>query len=249
MDLSIVIPCFNEQGRLAGSLERLRRYMATAPSSYELVLVDDGSTDGTLDVMRREGRRHPDVRVVRLPSNRGKGRAVAEGVRLTTGDLVLVTDADLSTPMAELPGLQRALAAGADVACGSRAAPGAREIDQPVHRRVMGRAFNLLVQVALLPGITDTQCGFKLLGGAVARELFADLRIDGFAFDVEVIWRARLAGYRVQEVPVRWHNSDATRVSPVRHSLQMLRDVLWLWLRRPGAVGAVRLSDQRGVTR
>ncbi len=249
MDLSVVIPCYDEERRLPGSLEQLREYLAAQSGSLEFVLVDDGSTDATLAVMQREARRHPGIRVVVLPANRGKGRAVAEGVRVTTGDLVLITDADLSTPIHELPGLRRALTDGADVGFGSRAARGAREIDQPLHRRVMGRLFNLLVRAALLPGICDTQCGFKLFSGPVARELFADLRIDGFAFDVEVLWRARLAGYRIQEIPVRWRNSEATRVSPVRHSVQMLRDLLWLRLLQPGVMRRPRLGDEREAIR
>lgn len=249
MDLSVVIPCYDEELRLVGSLEHLREYLAAGSGSHEFVLVDDGSTDGTLAVMRREERRHRDVRVIAMPANRGKGRAVAEGVRATTGQLVLVTDADLSTPIDQLPKLRRALTDGADVAFGSRAARGAREIDQPLHRRIMGRLFNLLVRAALLPGVCDTQCGFKLFSGPVARELFADLLIDGFAFDVEVLWRARLAGYRIQEIPVRWRNSEATRVSPMRHSLQMARDLLRLRLFQPGAMRRPGLGDEPGASR
>jgi dolichyl-phosphate beta-glucosyltransferase len=163
---------------------------------------------------------------VLLFRNRGKGRALAEGVKVSRGALVLLSDADFSTPIDELPKLEEAIAGGADIAFGSRAAPGAREVDQPVHRRAMGKAFNRMVQVLLLPGVWDTQCGFKLFRGEVARGLFAELETDGFAFDVEILHRARRAGYPIREVPVRWINSGASKVAPVQASAEMLRDLL-----------------------
>lgn len=228
--LSVVIPAFNEHRRLPGTVNHVRRYLAGRSHNYELILVDDGSTDETLHYMRQLAHEWPAVRVVTLTPNRGKGRAVTEGMRVARGDLVLFSDADLSTPIEELPKLEQAVEAGADVAFGSRGAPGAREVNQPFYRQVMGRTFNILVQLLVLPGFHDTQCGFKLFRNTAARELFASIRTDGFAFDVEVLLRARQAQYRVVEVPVRWLNSDSTRVSPLRHSMQMLRDLLWLRL-------------------
>jgi dolichyl-phosphate beta-glucosyltransferase len=230
MDLSIVIPCFNEERRLAPTLGLIRAYAASHDTAGELILVDDGSRDGTLSLMRAQAARHPGIRVVAITPNRGKGRAVAEGVRVARGDQILMTDADLSTPIEELPKLQAALARGADVAIGSRAAPGAREIDQPLHRQLMGKTFNRLVQTLLLPGFRDTQCGFKLFRGEVAHRLFADLVTDGFAYDVEVLVRALDAGWSVEEVPVRWFNAGASTVAPVRASAAMLRDLVRLRL-------------------
>jgi len=230
VQLSVVIPCYNEARRLPESLTRVLVYCDGIGKPYEVILIDDGSTDHTLCYMSQAGRRCPAIKVVGFRSNGGKGRAVAEGVRVSTGASVLFTDADLSTPIEEVVKLQRALEAGADVAFASRAAPGARELNRVAYRRVMGRLFNLLVQAFLLPGFRDTQCGFKLFRGTVARELFANLQTDGFAFDVEVLLRARRAGYRVEEVPVHWVDSDSTTVSPVRHALQMVRDVLRLCL-------------------
>ena len=226
MDLSVVVPCYNEEGRLARSLAVLQAFLEDRGSSFELILVDDGSTDGTSAVIRRAEAERPYVRGVLTSPNRGKGRALAEGVKISRGDLVLLSDADSSTPIDQLSRLEDAIASGADVACGSRAAPGAREVDQPFHRRAMGKAFNRLVQVLLLPGIWDTQCGFKLLRGEVARELFAKLETDGFAFDVEILHRARVAGHGIREVPVRWINSGASKVSPIGDSAEMLRDLL-----------------------
>lgn len=225
MELSVVVPCFDEERRLQATLAVAERFLETNGRSFELILVDDGSRDRTPDLMREAEQSHGYVRSIRLP-HRGKGSAVAEGVRSSLGELVLISDVDFSAPIDELPKLERAIAEGADVAIGSRAARGAREVDQPFHRRLMGKTFNLMVQSLLLPGIWDTQCGFKLLRGEVARELFASLRTEGFAYDVELLYMARRGGYRVCEVPVRWINSDTTRVSAVRDPARMLRDVL-----------------------
>jgi dolichyl-phosphate beta-glucosyltransferase len=226
VDLSVVVPCYNEEGRLPESLARIRRFLEARGSTFEVILVDDGSSDRTAAVIRQAERDLPFVRAVLLSPNRGKGRAVAEGVRVSGGELVLLTDADLSAPIDELTKLEDAIAVGADVAFGSRAARGAREVDQPFHRRAMGKAFNRVVQVLILPGVWDTQCGFKLFRAAVARELFDGLQTDGFAFDVEVLHRARRTGYVIREVPVRWINSGASTVSPIGDSAEMLRDLL-----------------------
>ena len=226
MDLSVVVPCFNEQSRLPGSLATALAYLEASGRSFELILVDDGSRDATPRLIREAERAHGAVHAVLLPENRGKGRALAEGVALARGDLVLVSDADFSAPIDELPRLEAAIACGAAVAIGSRAKRGARELDQPLYRRAMGKGFNLLVQALLLPALWDTQCGFKLFRGQVARELFGRLHTDGFAFDVEVLYLARRSGWEVSEVPVRWINSETTRVRALRDSKEMLLDVL-----------------------
>jgi dolichyl-phosphate beta-glucosyltransferase len=226
VDLSVVVPCFNEESRLPSSLVAALAYLDASGRDYELILVDDGSSDCTPNLIRDAEVGHPAICGVFLPANRGKGRALVEGVRASRGDLVLISDADFSAPIDELPKLEAAIEAGAAVAIGSRAKRGAREVDQPLHRRAMGKGFNLLVQALLLPGLWDTQCGFKLFRGQVARELFGRLNTDGFAFDVEVLYLARRSGWEVSEVPVRWINSATTRVQAVRHSREMLIDVL-----------------------
>lgn len=223
----MVVPCFNEESRLPASLRAVEAYLGRRGCGYEVILVDDGSTDGTPSFVRDAERRRSHVQAVILERNRGKGRALAEGVARTQGALVLVSDADFSTPIDELPKLEEAIAAGASVAIASRAKRGSRvEVSQPIYRVLMGKIFNLLVQAVLLPGLWDTQCGFKLFRGPVARELFDRVRTDGFAYDVEVLYLARRSGYVVREVPVRWMNSATTRVDAFRHSGQMLRDVL-----------------------
>ena len=225
--LSVVVPSYNEEQRLPRTLDQIERYLDRRGDSYELILVDDGSTDGTRRVMDAAAGRQPAVRIVALPRNRGKGRALAEGVAVARGDEVLVTDADLSTPIEELDKLEAALAAGAGVAIGSRAIRGSRvELAQPMYRVLMGKVFNLIVQVVLLPGIWDTQCGFKLFRADVAHRVFAGLTTDGFGYDPEVLYRAKRSGVRITEVPVVWRNSAETKVMAIRSSLDMFKHVV-----------------------
>ena len=230
--LSIVVPCYNEEQRLPRTIEQVQRYLDARNLAHELILVDDGSVDGTRMIMDAAAERYPAVRVEVLPHNRGKGRALAVGVEAAKGDEVLITDADLSTPIEELEKLQAALGGGAGIAIGSRALRASRvEISQPIYRVVMGKVFNLIVQAVLLPGIWDTQCGFKLFRADVAHSVFARLETDGFGFDPEVLYHARKQGVKIAEVPVVWRNSAPTKVSPVRSSLDMLRHVVRLRLR------------------
>jgi dolichyl-phosphate beta-glucosyltransferase len=225
--LSVVIPCFNEEQRLPRTVDRIEGYLDARHASYELVLVDDGSRDGTRLIMDAAAERSRRVRVEALPRNRGKGRALAVGVAAAQGEEVLVTDADLSTPIEELEKLQAALDAGAGVAIASRAVKGSRvELSQPIYRVLMGKIFNLIVQVVLLPGLWDTQCGFKLFRAQVAKDAFAALSTDGFGYDPEVLYRAKKKGVKIAEVPVVWRNSAPTKVSAVSSSLDMLKHVL-----------------------
>ena len=226
-ELSIVIPCYNEEQRLPRTIEQVERFLAADGTSYELILVDDGSTDGTRGIMETAARRNPSVRLEALPHNRGKGRALAEGVAAAKGAEILVTDADLSTPIGELDKLRAELRKGAGVAIASRALRGSRvEVSQPFYRVLMGKAFNLLVQAVLLPGIWDTQCGFKLFRGDVAHQAFAALTTDGFGYDPEVLYLAKRRGVKIAEVPVVWRNSAPTKVNPIASSLDMFRHVL-----------------------
>jgi dolichyl-phosphate beta-glucosyltransferase len=225
--LSIVIPCFNEQDRLPATVQAIQRYMGERGLEYELILSDDGSRDGTAAVIASAISGSARVRMVKLPQNRGKGRALAEGVAVTRGELVLLTDADLSTPIEELPKLEARLAAGAGVAIASRAIKGSRiVISQPIYRVLMGKTFNLIVQVVLLPGLWDTQCGFKLFRGDLARGVFADLKTDGFGYDPEALYLAKNRGERIDEVGVVWRHSAPTKVAAFRSSYDMFKDVI-----------------------
>ena len=230
--LSVVIPCYNEEQRLPRTIEQIERFLEVRKTDYELILVDDGSADGTRQVMDVAAKRHASVRIEALPHNRGKGRALAVGVEAARGDEILVTDADLSTPIEELDKLQDALNRGAGVAIASRALRASRvEVSQPIYRVLMGKGFNLIVQAVLLPGIWDTQCGFKLFRGDIAHRVFANLTTDGFGYDPEVLYRARKQGVKIAEVPVVWRNSAPTKVSPIKSSLDMLKHVVRLRLR------------------
>jgi len=212
LPLSVVIPAYNEAQRLPRTLVRLREWLGDVHPRHEIVIVDDGSSDGTADAARDAG--GEGVVILRHEPNRGKGYAVRRGMLAATGDRRLMTDADLSTPIEELPRLMEELDRGADVAIGSRAIEGARvEIHQPFYREAMGRLFNRLVQLLLLPGLQDTQCGFKLFSARAAEEAFRASRLDGFSFDVEALYVTRRRGGRIAEVPVVWRNDAASRVS------------------------------------
>lgn len=225
--LSVVVPCFNEDQRLPRTVETIEGFLNARHIDHELILVDDGSADGTRQVMDAAAARHPSVHIEALDRNRGKGRALAVGVAAAKGDEILLTDADLSTPIEELDKLQGALDGGAGVAIASRAVRGSRvELSQPVYRVLMGKAFNLIVQAVLLPGIWDTQCGFKLFRADVAKRVFAGLSTDGFGYDPEVLYRARRQGVKIAEVPVVWRNSAETKVSPLRSSIDMFKHVI-----------------------
>lgn len=229
MDLSIVIPAYNEALRLGPTLQRVVEYLRPQGLRYEVLVVDDGSTDATSEVARKFSAL--DVRLLRQDVNRGKGAVVRVGVLASQGREVLLLDADLSTPIEELEKLRPHLAE-APVVLGSRAVAGS-DIGQhqPFYREMMGRTFNLIIRILGVRGLRDTQCGFKLLAGDVARQLFGELQIERFAYDVELVWLARKHGHRVVEVGVRWADSSSSRVDPVSDSLRMLWDVLVMRLR------------------
>lgn len=219
-ELSVVIPAYNEGTRLPMTLDRIRAYLERR-GSHEIVVVDDGSSDATADVARRLG--GPGVVVVSNETNRGKGYSVRRGMLLATGQRRLMSDADLSTPIEEYGRLAAKLDEGYHVAIASRALPGANiEVHQSWYREGMGRVFNLCVRLVALPGLFDTQCGFKLFRAEAAQAAFFACRLDGFSFDVEALVAARRRGYRIAEIPVTWRNDAATRVTSLRGFLAFL---------------------------
>lgn len=240
------MPAYNETDRIGSTLGAVQDYLGRQDYDWELIVSDDGSTDET-PVTARAAFRGPHCRVIGDGVNRGKGAAVRRGMLDACGRVRLFTDADNSTPIEELDNLLEAMRESrAAVVIGSRAAAGARlEVRQPLYRELMGRTFNLVVRALAVPGIADTQCGFKLFTAPAAEYLFGRQRLDGFSFDVEVLMRARERGMRVVETPVRWIDNPASRVSPGRDSLRMLRDIVRLRLDRSlRAPGGRRLRDQ-----
>lgn len=230
-DLSVIIPAYNEEARLKTSLPVIIEYLRAQPYSSEIIVVDDGSRDATSKVAQEIGRDFA-VRVLRNEPNRGKGYSIRRGMTEAHGKFRLFSDADLSTPIEEVEKLWPEARNGFGVVIGSRALPGSKlEKRQAPYRELMGRIFNLLVRLLVLGGIHDTQCGFKMFTADAAREVFPKQTLDGFAFDVELLVLARKAGYQVKEVPVRWINSPASKVSAWRDSTRMFVDLIKLKLK------------------
>jgi len=234
--LSIVIPVYKEVPRLPVSLERVHAFACNAAGlSVEVIFVDDGSPDDSAAVIAAFARTHnlSNFRLISYTPNRGKGYAVKTGILAATGGLVLMSDTDLSTPLEDFSKLMAALDAGADIACGSRAVAGAHiGVKPPLRRRLSSRVFNLLVRMAGVRGIRDTQCGFKLFRAEAAQAIFKTLRTERFAFDVEMIARARKLGYRLVEVPVEWNYSDNSTVRLLSSGSRMLFDIILIAFRR-----------------
>jgi len=226
-DLSIVIPAYNEEARLEPTLRAYLTYCRRRGLGVELIVVDDGSTDGTTSVVEQLAGDFPELRLIRLAQNEGKGYAVRSGVVNARGRRILFADADGATPIQELERLEAALNAGADLAIGSRAlAAGDVQVRSRIHRRLVGRAFHLLVRLAGVDRISDTQCGFKLFPGPVAHVLFSRMRTAGFSFDVEVLMMARLRKLDIAEVPVNWTHQPGSRVNLVTDSARMAWDLV-----------------------
>jgi dolichyl-phosphate beta-glucosyltransferase len=232
-ETTIVIAAYNEEERLPQTLKKIMAYLAARKLDAEVVVVDDGSTDNTAGLVRAMSPAMQGLRLISYPRNKGKGFALRTGVLSSLGKKVLVTDADLSTPIEELEILERQLCEQSHhIAIGSRALPSSDIIEaQPVWRRGMSQVFNRMVKRLVIDDFKDTQCGFKLFAGDVARKLFERARVNRFAYDVEILALAKEHGYRIAEVPVTWKNSSASKVRPLVDSLQMLGDLVRIRIR------------------
>lgn len=225
--LSVVIPCFNEEARLSGTINEIHAFLRRQDYDSEIIVVDDGSRDGTHDQALRLAQDLVHLRVLRFPRNHGKGFATRRGILASRGDAVLFCDADLSTPIAEIDRLWPWYDRGYPVVIGSRRAEGDDvRVRQPLHRTLVGRVFNGALAMLGIRGFLDTQCGFKLFRRDVAERIFSRLRTTGFAFDVEALLKARSLSARIAEVAVHWSDSPGSHVRPIRDGCRMLMEVL-----------------------
>ncbi len=223
--LSLVIPAHNEAHRLPETLERVLAFLQRQAYTAEVLVVENGSTDATYEIAQAYAARHSLIQVLREP-RRGKGLAVRRGMLAARGAYRFMADADLSMPIEELPRFLPPRLQGYDIAIASREAPGAVRYHEPAHRHLIGRAFNWMVRLMALPGLQDTQCGFKCFRGEVAEEVFRLQTLTGMSFDVEVLFIARRRGYRIVEVPIPWYFNPDSRVRLVEDSLRMAWDLL-----------------------
>ena len=223
--LSVVVPAYNEAERIGASLTRIAEYFQAQPYDFEVLIVDDGSADATKAMALAFAETHPQFRLLSYDVNRGKGHAVRYGMLRAAGQRVLFCDADLATPIEEVEKLIAALDAGADIAIGSRDVKGSQLLKrQSLLREMGGRAFNQIAQALAVPGIHDTQCGFKLFTQSAAQRIFSLCQVDHFAFDVEVLYLAvKVLGLRVAEIPVRWAHQEGSKVRFFRDAIRMVK--------------------------
>lgn len=243
--LTVIIPAYNEEPNFKkGVLDEVSAYLEKQQYTWEVLVVDDGSSDQTAQLAQGYANKHKNIRVIKNP-HEGKAATVKKGVEEATGEFILFTDFDQATPLSEIEKLLPYFPEY-DIVIGSRQLPGAKREKEPLHRHIMGIGFNLVVQTIAVRGIWDTQAGFKCFKGNVAKKLFSELKIYGkakkvhgalvTAFDVELLFIAKKRGYKIKEVPIIWHHVQTSRVSPLKDSARMFRDVV-----------KVRLNDLRGT--
>jgi dolichyl-phosphate beta-glucosyltransferase len=231
--LSIIIPAYNEAERIPKTILDMDKRLAHAPYTYEIIVVNDGSKDNTAEVVRNLSKIAKNLRLIDVEKNRGKGATVKQGMLEAEGVIHLFTDADNSTPIDQFDQMIPLFKEGVSVVIGSRAAHGAKlDPPEPLYRQLIGKSLNVLIQLFLVPGIWDTQCGFKAFTAESARKVFILSRVGGWGFDMELLALARKLGYKIGEVPVHWINDEKSHMS-VKGGLQFLGDIFrirwWLW--------------------
>jgi glycosyltransferase involved in cell wall biosynthesis len=238
VEISVIVPAYNEELRLLPTLERLHAHLSARPASYEILVVDDGSTDGTCALVQAAMARIPNLSLVRQLPNRGKGAAVRRGMLAARGRVRVMSDADCSMPPEQLPRLLAPIANGAaEISIGSRYAAGAKAtVAQPAYRVLWSRLCNKVIQRSLVPRVLDTQCGFKAFTARAAENLFGSATIDGWAFDLEILALARRRGFALEEVGVEWTDDGRSRVNPIPDMWKVIRETL-----------TIRRNFKRGV--
>lgn len=232
---SLVIPAFNEENRLPDTLNQALAYLQTQPFDFEILVVENGSTDATLVVAQAFSKEHPQVRVLQN-EQRGKGRAVKRGMLEAGGQFRFMCDADLSMPVAEISKFLPPALDGFDIAIASREAVNSIRYNEPSYRHLGGRGINLIIRLLALPGLQDSQCGFKCFTAQAAEDLFHKQTLGGWSFDIELLYVARLRGYRLVEVPIHWYYRSESKVRAVRDAFRMIRDIF-----------TIRLNAARGL--
>jgi len=233
--LTIIIPAYNEEKRLPQTLPKVAEFVEAQDYQTEVLVVDDGSSDNTVAIVKKFSAQHPYIQVV-CAEHGGTGHAVKTGMLQAKGEYAFLCDADLAMPITELPKFLPPQQNGYQIAIGSREGKGSVRYDEPAYRHVMGRVFNWLVKVMTVSNFEDTQCGFKCFHHSVIQDLFGHQTIKGFGFDVEVIYIAQRRGYRIVEVPIQWYYQTESKVHPLRDTIRMVRDIL-----------TVRYNDLRGL--
>ncbi|HEY2980706.1 MAG TPA: dolichyl-phosphate beta-glucosyltransferase [Anaerolineales bacterium] len=233
--LSIVIPAHNEERRLPRTLEQVFDFLAGQAFTFEVVVVENGSADRTVEIAHEFARRHAQLRVFQEPA-RGKGRAVKRGMLEARGQYRFICDADLSMPIREVIKFLPPAITDFDIAIGSREAPGAVRHNEPAYRHWGGRAINAAIRLLILPGLQDTQCGFKCFTAEAAQTLFNLQTLPGWSFDIELLYLARRRKYRIREIPINWYFDPETKLSAVRDALRMIKDIF-----------TIRINAMRGI--
>jgi glycosyltransferase involved in cell wall biosynthesis len=224
---SIIIPAYNESARIAGTLERVLAYTAERSWDAEIIVVNDSSRDNTADIVRSYLGKNPRLRMLENPGNRGKGYSVRNGMLHANGEILLFSDADLSSPIEEADQLFAAIMQGADIAIGSRWLRTELQTQrQPLHRQIVGRVFNMLLRLTLGLNFKDTQCGFKAFTRRAAKAIFPQQQIERWGFDPELLFLARRFNFKVVEVPVAWAHREGTQISPLRDGTRMFFEML-----------------------
>lgn len=223
--LSIVIPAHNEENRLPSTLEQVFHFLEKQSFPYEVIVVENGSTDRTYELALEFTNRYGNFHVIQNDW-RGKGLAIQRGVKEASGEYIFLCDADLSMPVEEISKFIPPQLKDVDIAIASREAPGSVRYNEPSYRHITGRVFNTLIRLLVLPGLQDTQCGFKCIRADVASDIFPYQTLTGWAFDVELLYIARLHGYRIIEIPIHWYFNADSKISVFRDSLRMFLDLL-----------------------